>query len=381
MSSIKCQVNDDLFYKSDNILLCFCLEKDKKVSRRENMGKSNLTNEIIQYLMRVKGYHVIELEGNNEVPSVWCAKATIDMSDNYIIFLREDSWKYIYVYKNTILSSVEQGKSVYVSVVLVSSRNDDNIADEIRSIVQSGYNKGLMMVNEISGKVTNINCENRNIFNDIFEASATVNETKNTNRLKRAVLTLKNSKVTSTIIAINLLMFIISAVLSRSILDINSYVLYDLGASFKPAVQQGQLHRLITAMFLHGGLVHIAFNMYALFILGTMIEKLYGSFNYFIIYFISGICSSILSVMLSATMSMSVGASGAIFGLLGAALVFGYRNKNSVGKEFMKGIIQVIAINIVIGLSIPQIDNLGHIGGLIGGIVISFIISLTLKKR
>lgn len=345
------------------------------------MGKSNLTNEVIQYLIRVKGYHVIELEGNSEVPSVWCAKTTIDMTDNYIVFLREESWEYIFAYKNTILNSVEHGNSVNVSIVLVSSRSDDNIADEVKSIVQSGYNKGLMILSEVSEKVTNINFDNNKIFKDIFEASAAVNETKNTNRLKRAVLTLKNSKVTSAIIAINILMFIISVFLSKSILDINNYVLYELGASFKPAVQQGQLHRLITAMFLHGGLVHIAFNMYALFILGTMIEKLYGSFNYFIIYFISGLCSSILSVMLSVTMTISVGASGAIFGLLGAALVFGYRNKNSIGKEFMKGIIQVIAINIIIGLSIPQIDNFGHIGGLIGGIVISFIISTTLKKR
>ena len=225
------------------------------------MGKSNLTNEVIQYLMRVKGYHVIELEGNSEVPSVWCAKTTMDMSDNYILFLREDSWKYIYAYKNTILSSVEQGKSIDVSIVMVSSRNDDNIADEVKSIVQSGYNKGLIMLNEVSGKVTNLNCENSKILGDIFQASSAISETQNTNRLKRAVLTLKNCKVTSAIIAINILMFIISVFLSKSILDINNYVLYELGASFKPAVQQGQLHRVITAMFLHGGLVHMAFNM------------------------------------------------------------------------------------------------------------------------
>jgi len=146
-----------------------------------------------------------------------------------------------------------------------------------------------------------------------------------------------------------------------------------LGAKVNELITQGQYYRLISAMFLHGGIVHLAVNMYSLYAIGPMVEKVYGKAKFIAIYFVAGICSSLLSYVYSP--SMSIGASGAIFGLLGAVLVFAIKSKGKTGSAFIRSILAVIIANIFIGMTLPGIDNFGHIGGLIGGIIISFLIS------
>lgn len=178
--------------------------------------------------------------------------------------------------------------------------------------------------------------------------------------------------LTYVIIAINVIMYLISAYFSNNILDIDINVLVFLGAKFNPLIAAGQYYRLLTCTFLHAGIVHLGLNMYALYDIGTLIEDIYGRLNFIFIYIISGIVSSIFSYMFS--INVSIGASGAIFGLLGAALVVAIKMKHIIGEQFKRSIISVILINIIIGLSIPNIDNFGHIGGLIGGIIVSLII-------
>lgn len=177
-------------------------------------------------------------------------------------------------------------------------------------------------------------------------------------------------KVTSILIAINLIVFIISAIKSGTVWNISDDVLIELGSKVNYLIDGGHYERLLTSMFLHSGLIHIAFNMYALYSLGNLVNQIYGTKKYLIIYFVSGIMASFASYKLS--YAMSVGASGAIFGLLGACLVFAYMEKQRIGKEFLMEIVSVIILNIVIGLSIPNIDNFAHFGGLFAGIIITF---------
>ncbi|SHF02094.1 rhomboid family intramembrane serine protease [Clostridium fallax] len=188
------------------------------------------------------------------------------------------------------------------------------------------------------------------------------------------------SKVTTILISINILVFIISVLMSGNFIDIDIGTLVKLGAKVNPLIDNGQYYRLITAMFLHGGIMHLLFNMYALYSLGNIVEQVYGEKQYLIIYFVSGIISSYTSYLLSP--SISVGASGAIFGLLGACLVLAVNQKNRIGKQFFWDILSVVFLNIIIGISTPNIDNFGHFGGLIGGILISLILTklLILKK-
>lgn len=179
----------------------------------------------------------------------------------------------------------------------------------------------------------------------------------------------KKSIITIALISVNVIMYIITAILSGDIIDSDIRVLIFLGAKVNELISSGEYYRLITAMFLHGGLMHLLLNMYALNALGPFIEKVYGSAKYVIIYFVAGIVSSIFSYMFSE--GVSIGASGAIFGLFGSVLIFSLKMKDRVGNGMLKNIVSVIGINIFIGISMPNIDNLAHLGGLIGGIFIS----------
>jgi rhomboid protease GluP len=140
-----------------------------------------------------------------------------------------------------------------------------------------------------------------------------------------------------------------------------------LGMKTNELIMQGQYWRLITPMFLHGSFIHLGFNMYALHILGRRVEKLFGNIRFLGLYFVAGITGNVFSFFFTA--ASSLGSSTAIFGLLGAEAIFIYLHKDLFGVQFRRAlsqIIQVAAINIIIGLS-PGIDNWGHIGGLIGG--------------
>lgn len=137
-------------------------------------------------------------------------------------------------------------------------------------------------------------------------------------------------------------------------------------------IEAGEYWRLFTPMLLHGSILHLGFNMYALYILGRRLERYFGHTRFLALYIISGFCGNIFSFVL--TQASSLGSSTAIFGLLGAEGVFIYQHRDLLGDRF-KGafgqIVQVAVINLLIGLS-PGIDNWGHIGGLIGGVVFTW---------
>lgn len=184
--------------------------------------------------------------------------------------------------------------------------------------------------------------------------------------------------ITIGIIAINVIMYAVTAYLSfayasGSIFNSDTDVLILLGAKVNELIASGQYYRLISCMFLHGGLVHLGVNMYSLHAIGPMVEKVYGRAKYIIIYLFAGICASIFSYLFST--SVSIGASGAIFGTLGAVLVFAIKSKGKAGSGFIRSILSVIFINIFIGATLPNIDNFAHIGGLIGGMLIAFLVS------
>jgi rhomboid protease GluP len=142
------------------------------------------------------------------------------------------------------------------------------------------------------------------------------------------------------------------------------------GARINEFIQQGQIWRLLTPVFLHGNLPHIFFNMYALLSLGTLLERYFGHQRFLLLYFVGAFAGNVASFLF--TTGFSVGASTAIFGLIGAEGVFFYQNRKLFGSEARRAIGNVIfvaAINLIIIGSLPYIDNWGHIGGLIGGLM------------
>lgn len=142
------------------------------------------------------------------------------------------------------------------------------------------------------------------------------------------------------------------------------------GAKFNPLIQDGQIWRLLTAVFLHIGIIHLLFNLFALNVLGPMVEGYFGHVRFAAIYFMSGIFGSLASYAFSG--ALSAGASGAIFGLAGATIVYFVRYRNNFGdrgQSTLQSMLAFTVINFIFGLSVNGIDNWGHFGGLVGGIL------------
>ena len=152
----------------------------------------------------------------------------------------------------------------------------------------------------------------------------------------------------------------------------NIYALVDLGAKVNEYIADGEAWRLFTATLLHDGILHLFFNLYALFALGPMLEGYLGPLRFTIIYVLGGLFGSLLSYAFSP--SISVGASGAIFGIIGATTVYFFRYRNNFGargRAILQNMLVVIVINLIFGLSAGNIDNWGHIGGLLGGALVA----------
>jgi rhomboid protease GluP len=204
--------------------------------------------------------------------------------------------------------------------------------------------------------------------------------------------------VTYALIAINVAIFLLRA-FSRQ-LDTQLFI---WGAIHPPDILiNGEYYRLFTGMFLHAGIFdplgnyelgfssHLIFNMYALYAVGASMERLFGHARFLIIYLLGGLTGSLLTTILSSSDVYSLGASGAIFAIIGAEFVYLYHHRKLMGAAGLarrRSLIVFAAITLVGGLisnlpgSVMQIDNWGHIGGLVGGLVLSWFISPILNLR
>jgi membrane associated rhomboid family serine protease len=176
--------------------------------------------------------------------------------------------------------------------------------------------------------------------------------------------------VTYILIAINVLAFVGSLAGGGAFASRGGGSVIDNGALFGPAVHAGDYWRLITSGFLHAGLIHIAFNMYLLYVLGTMLEPALGRLRFVTLYFTSLLGGS-LGALLINPLSLTVGASGAVFGLMGAAVVI----MRARGFDPMaSGIPMLIGLNLLITFVFPGISIGGHIGGLAAGVVAAYLL-------
>jgi rhomboid protease GluP len=145
-----------------------------------------------------------------------------------------------------------------------------------------------------------------------------------------------------------------------------------LGMKVNDLIMRGQLWRLFTPMLLHGSILHIGFNMYALYILGPGLERFYGWKRFIAVYILAGFAGNVMSFLFSP--EASLGSSTAIFGIFGAEGVFFYQNRKIFGQRAQVALREIVffaGINLLFGLS-PGIDNWGHIGGLIGGVLFAW---------
>jgi rhomboid protease GluP len=185
---------------------------------------------------------------------------------------------------------------------------------------------------------------------------------------------------TSILLNINILVFLLMIFSGVHIISPNGMELLEWGANRRSETTGGDWWRLVSSMFLHGGFMHLFLNIYGLVIAALFVEPIFGRTKYFILYFVSGICGSLASIYWYEN-TISVGASGAIFGLYGAIL--GLLLTSAFPKDGKKGILMFIGpyvgINLLFGLT-GGIDNAAHIGGLISGAVLGIILYVTDKN-
>jgi len=169
--------------------------------------------------------------------------------------------------------------------------------------------------------------------------------------------------ITPIIMALCTIIFFMMYIIGNGSENVETLLMF--GANSRILVQAGQVWRLLTSMFLHIGIAHLIVNMYSLYVIGGQLECFLGKAKYILVYLISGIVGSLLSVVMHE--SISAGASGAIFGLLGSLLYFGYNYRLYLGTVLKTQIIPIILFNLLISFMFPGIDAYAHIGGLVGG--------------
>lgn len=224
------------------------------------------------------------------------------------------------------------------------TENYPTITNEINS-----KEKGMELFMKITEDINKKNIETSNKAEDVFSK--------------------KTPYITYILIFVNILFYVLS-IISNSFY--NSMVL-------NPSkILNGEYYRLLSCIFMHGGIIHLICNMYCLYVIGPQIESFFGKIKYIVIYLLSGIIGSLMS--LSITNSISLGASGAIFGLLGSILYFGYHYRVYLSQAIKSQIIPLIVLNLFLGFILSGVDNAAHIGGLIGGILVSMMVGVKYKS-
>ncbi len=189
--------------------------------------------------------------------------------------------------------------------------------------------------------------------------------------------------VSSALVAINLLVYAGCAIQSvttgrGSPINFEAGMLLPWGANFGPLTLDGQFWRIFTCMFVHGGLIHVAANMWCFWDFGRIAERIYGHWRMLALYLLTGLASSVASLAIHPT-TISVGASGAIFGIVGTLVFPFYRRRlvlpGPVMKSMMRSLLAFIGINLLIGSAVPIIDNAAHVGGLVAGLVLGAVVT------
>ncbi len=192
----------------------------------------------------------------------------------------------------------------------------------------------------------------------------------------------KKYRITYSLIAFNLIVYIFSALFSQDIIDMDMQTLVDMGALYGPlTVLKGEWWRLFTAMFLHAGMTHLLMNMFSLYLIGRGAEMYFDTKSYLSIYLFSGLLGGLASLYMH-PVSVGIGASGAIFGVFGALAGFFLAHREKIqehSRAFMKDFTIIIGINLVIGFSIPSVDVSAHVGGLLVGFIGGFALSKNSK--
>ena len=333
--------------------------------------KNTLAMKLLHYFITEKGYTPIILQGAED--EIWLENLDEDYKVIRLVMRyihNDEQYKFDVFKTNRILRKIKKKTlsfklntlSIFLdlggAVNLDDFKTDNITAVEVHEDADVKKNKLLKSIFPDLSRKLKFSEEGIELF---IKVTNDINKHNQKDQERVAdVFAPKNPVITYALIIINVLVFFIPMLLGYS----DTVVAY-LG-SYGPFVKMGEYYRLITAAFVHANIAHLLFNMYALWIIGMQLESFIGKWRFLVVYLFSAICGSLLSVSVTPD-ALSVGASGAIFGLLGALLYFGYHYRIYLGTVIKSQIIPLIVINLLLGFMVPGIDNAAHIGGLIGG--------------
>ena len=342
---------------------------------------------LLHYFITVRGYNPIVLHGaENEI---WLENMDSDYKivrivSNYIH--NDEQFKFdIYRTRQIVKKIKKQTFSFNVNTLslfinLGDNVNISNFSDvknidvvDVKSIDDLKKNDFVMKSFPDIMEVTDYKEQGMDLFLKLTSDINKKNEADN--NIASDIFRMKKPYITLGIILINFIMFMLMYIFGKGSTD--AYTLVKFGALYKPLVLKGEVFRLLTTAFLHIGVIHLLVNSYSLYVIGSQLESFLGKFKYLFVYIISAICGSLMSIVFSS--NVSAGASGAIFGLLGSLLYFGYNYRVFLGNVLKSQIIPLIILNLGLGFMISGIDNAAHIGGLIGGALATMAVGLKHK--
>ena len=258
------------------------------------------------------------------------------------------------------------------NVSTLEEDNNNNLSVFVKNITDIGKNKSIL---EVFPDIVEKTQHDEKGIELLFKITDDINGTnEEKNKKMEKIFSSKRPIVTYGLILICIIMFILSG------MGYDAYKLVKYGANFSGLVKNGEVYRLVSYMFLHAGILHIGLNMYSLYIIGREVENLFGKIKYIIIFILSGIFGSIMSLAFTHN-TISAGASGAIFGLLGALLYFGMHYRTYLGEAIKRSIIPIIVVNLIIGFFAEGIDLAAHIGGLVGGVLVAMMVGVPDKSK
>lgn len=345
--------------------------------------KDDIILKILHYFITEEDYKPVIINGlDNEI---WLENMENDLkliriNTNYIH--NEEQFKSDIFKVKTIMKSIKRNtlsfKMTTLNLLLDTGDNVSIIDNKnIETIKIDGLDdfKKNKFVKEFFPKVKDTDFNDKVDPIEFFKLTEDMNQNtmKKEKKLEK-IFSPKKPVVTYILIVLNLMVFL------YGVLHGNDELINMFGNNYE-LVQNGEFYRLFTCMFVHADISHILFNMIALYSIGPVVERYYGKSKFLLIYLVSGLLGSIFSGVFMTADSISIGASGAIFGLLGSICYFTYYYRATLQGILRGSIMPVIIINLVIGFLSSSIDLSAHIGGLIGGILISMAIGIGDKHR
>ena len=349
---------------------------------------------LLHYFITIEGYNPVVLHGAKD--EIWLENSDAEYKivrivSNYIH--NDEQLKFDIFRTKQILKRVKRkmfSLSMNALSIFVNLGDNVNLEDKKFDNIQCADVKEINDLTKYSFII--------NTFTNIIEVEDTdkkgmelfikltndINK-KNYDESKKAeeVFSKKTPYVTYAIMIICTVLYLLTSFIGGNFIEQNANVLYRYGALVNINMFGNnyiELFRLVSSVFLHAGLFHLLCNMYSLYILGPQLESFFGKTKFIIIYIVSGVIGNLLSLAFLQDNIVSVGASGAIFGLLGSLLYFGYHYRVYLSGVIKSQIIPLILLNLGLGFIVSGINNFVHIGGLIGGVLISMMVGVKYKS-